>query len=75
MYGYCTLFKLMNKRETPSSVSQFKAARTGYRQAVRDMRLRQSIERDTKLDSILSNDPRKLFSYLRSIRKTKTNQY
>ena len=64
--------KLMLKRKTLSSMRQLQTARNGYRQAVRANRLRQSVIRDSKLDTILSKDPRKIFLYLRSIRRTKT---
>ena len=63
---------MMLKRKTLSSMRQLQTARKEYRQAVRANRLHQSIIRDSKLDTILSKDPRNIFSYLRSIRKTKT---
>ena len=51
----------------------FLSARKTYRQTVRTERLRQSVKRDAKLNSILSQNPRNLYSYLRSIRKTNTS--
>ena len=68
-----TKHKLMVNRGTASSKVQLKTARKVYRQAVRNQRLKQSVKRDSQLDFILSKDPRKIFSYLRSIRRTKTS--
>ena len=52
---------------------QAKTAQKLYRQTVRKVRLKQSLKRDSKLDSILSKDPRAIYSYLRTSRKTKTS--
>ena len=63
----------MVMRATPSSKRQAREARQAYRQTVRRVRLRQSVKRDKKLDTILSKDPRAVYSDLRSTRKTKTS--
>ena len=68
-----TKHKLMVKRDSASSKRQAKAAQRMYRQTVRRVRLKQSVKRDTKLDSILTKNPKALYSYLRSSRKTKTS--
>ena len=44
-----------------------------YRQTVRKVRLKQSVKRDKKLDTILSKDPRAVYSYLQSTRKPKSS--
>ena len=58
--------RLMLKRGTPRSQVQLKIARKQYRQAVRNWRLSQALKRDARLDSILSNNPKQIYSYLRS---------
>ena len=69
-----TKHRLMVKKSTASSKRQAKAAKKSYRQTVRRMRLKQSVKRDSKLDSILSKDPSGIYSYLRSSRMTKTSK-
>ena len=66
--------KLMCKRTSVSSRFQVKAAQRFYRQTVRKVRLRQSVKRDEKLDSILSRDPKAIYCYIRNSRKTKTSK-
>ena len=58
---------------TGNAREQYLSARNKYRQTVRAERLNQSLKRDAKLNSILSRNPRSLYSYLRSIRKTNTS--
>ena len=53
-------------KPTASTKSQFECARKSYRQKVRTVRLKQSLKRDKKLDTILSDNPGHLYSYLRS---------
>ena len=65
--------RTMLKTGTPVSRTHLKIARKQYRQAVRSWRLRQAVRRDSKLDSILSKDPKKIYSYLRSARKTQNS--
>ena len=63
--------RMMLKRGTSSSILQLKSARKQYRLAVRTWRLTEAVKRDTRLDTILSKDPKQIYSYLRSARKTK----
>ena len=63
----------MLKRGTTTSKQQLIVARKQYRQAVRSWRLRQGLKRDSRLHSILSKDPRKIYSYLRKSRKTQNS--
>ena len=65
---------LMVKHNTPSSKKQFTAARKSYTQTVRKLRLKQSIKRDSKLDTILSKDPSGIYSYMRSTRETNASK-
>ena len=68
-----TKYKNMVKRHSESSKRQVKTAQRTYRQTVRRVRLQQSIKRDSKLDTILTENPKAVYSYLRSSRKTKTS--
>ena len=63
----------MLKRGTLRSQVQLKIARKHYRQAVRSWRLSQALKRDSRLDSILSNNPKQIYSYLRSVRRPKNS--
>ena len=65
--------KLMKKNPSVSSRSQASTAKKNYRQIVRKVRLHQAVKRDKKLDTILTKDPRSIYSYMRSSRKTKTS--
>ena len=58
---------------SPSSIRQLEAARKAYRQAVRSARLKQAVSRDQQLDTILTNNPSRLYSSLRNTKKSKTS--
>ena len=58
------------RRGTSRAKEELLTARTRYRQTVRRERLKESIERDSRLHSIVTKNPRSIYSYLRSIRKT-----
>ena len=66
--------KYFKKKQTDVAKSHFERARQNYRQAVRLTRLEQSIKRDQKLDTILTDNPAKIYSYLRSCKQTKTSK-
>ena len=57
-------------KPTLRASQQLVEARKKYRKTVRSERLRQAVKRDTKLNTILTTNPRSIYSYLRSIRKT-----
>ena len=61
------------RRPTPMAREHFLEAKKKYRQSVRIERLHQAVKRDTMLDSILTKNPKTIYSYLRSIRKTNTS--
>ena len=58
------------RRPTPRAREQLLEAKKKYRQTVRNDRIHQAVKRDAKLDSILSKNPKDIYSYLRSIRRT-----
>ena len=62
--------RLLVKHSTPSAKRQVAAARKAYTQTVRKVRLKESVKRDSKLDTILSKDPSGIYSYIHSSRKT-----
>ena len=62
------------KNPTSNAIKQFELAKKVYRQSVRTARLELSVKCDKMLDSILSDNPRKLYSYLRNIKKAKTSR-
>ena len=66
--------KYMQRKPTDSARRQFERARKQYRQTVRTSRLKQSLKRDQKFDSILTSNPRQLHIYLRSCKKTKSGK-
>ena len=68
--------KHRNMQLKPSNSTQvaFKVARKNYRASVRNSRLHQSIKRDKTIDTILTNDPRQIYSYLRRSRKARTTK-
>ena len=59
---------------TASNLRQLELVRKAYKQAVRLARLRQSVSRDQKLDTILTDNPSKLYCYLRNSKKCKTSR-
>ena len=63
--------RLLTNSSPPTAKGGLGAAKKRYRQAVRTARLKESIKRDSKLDTILTDKPSNIYSYLRSIRKTK----
>ena len=62
------------QRHATNARRAFVTARKAYRVAVRTTRLKQNIQRDQKLDKILSENPSATYSYMRSIRKTKASR-
>ena len=65
--------KASNVASNVNKKKAFETARRSYRKTVRSTRLRQSIAKDKKVDSILSSNPTKFYSFLKSTRKTKAN--
>ena len=57
-----------------STRNQLERARKSYRETVRMTRLQQSIKRDQMLDSILSDNPSQIYSYIRSCKQTRTSK-
>ena len=57
-----------------SSLRQLELTRKAYRQAVRSARLKQAVSRDQMLDTILTNNPSKLYSSLRNGKKSKSSR-
>ena len=68
------IYANVSPKTARNRMAAFKSARKDYRQAVRKTRLRQSFERDSRLDTILTDNPSALYSYLKSTRKTKASK-
>ena len=72
--------KLKNKyryacsRPSAHSQAQLDHAKRFYRQKVREARLQMQLKRDRLLDTILSENPTKLYSYLRNCKKAKATK-
>ena len=69
-----TKHKILARTNSAKAKADFLSARKAYRFTVRKCRLSQSLKRDQKLDSILSNDPKSLYSYLRRKKKAKISK-
>ena len=65
-------YRYMRRIQSESSKAQYELAKQRYRQIIRKNRLEQYVKRDKKLDSILTRDPSKIYSFLRSCKQTKT---
>ena len=66
-------YKTAKTNQDCTAWNKYGQAKQAYRQAVKTIRLQQAIERDKRLDTILTKNPRKLYSYLRSCKQTQTS--
>ena len=62
------------KKPTVSTLRQLDQAKKLYRENVRSTRLKQSLKRDEMLDTVLTDNPTKLYSFLRSCKKAKNSK-
>ena len=58
-------YRYFKRIQSESAKVQYENAKYNYRQILRKNRLEQYLKRDKKLDTILSKDPSKIFSFLR----------
>ena len=65
-------FRYLTRNQTESAKVHYENAKQTYRQVLRKNRLEHCVKRDKKLDTILSKNPSKIFSFLRSCKQTKT---
>ena len=65
-------FRYLGRNQSESAKANYENAKQTYRQVLRKNRLEHCVKRDKKLDTILSKDPSKIYSFLRSCKQTKT---
>ena len=67
-------FRYLRRIKSASAKLQYEIAKQSYRQIIRKNRLEHFVKRDKRLDTILSKDPSKIYSFLRSCKQTKTRK-
>ena len=67
-------FRSMCINNTPFTRDQFLKARASYKSAVKMVRLKSNLKRDEKIDTILSTNPKNIYSHLRRIKGNKESK-
>ena len=66
-----TNFKIFQNRPSFNAFRYLKDAQKGYKKAVKRFRVNKMLERDAKIDSILSSNPSSVYSLLRKLKSNK----